>query len=681
MKKIFGIFKSYKTSFIISGIYGLCVAAATVIFYPLIPLILNYPKGTYNNQFQWELEKANYTQQFLLSSLLIFLLVSIWITIKLLKFRNWDKIDSDSNEQHNRRLREIRKECINLPNLFFMAQSITPCLVLILSIPLTTRQISTVTLKLAIIFFAFGTFVSTVNYILTKKIFTKILLNTYSENNKNEGSRVSIKWKIFIQLVPIFIVALLFTSLIGYSRITNERGSLIYKIYKERLEDAFNNSGNISSEDEVKRALSLIITENKNDTRFYSNQNSGFYNENSEEIHLSSFFIKYMKEFAIKGDGHVFDYYGADSEGVVSEITVDGQKWIIGIRYNVGEIKTLIFFIVSFVILFILNCIVIIYIARDLSDDISRVAQNLSEISESAEVDLDSKLPITSNDEIGDLVIAFNKIQKLEKDSINAIKENQEIILEQERLASLGQLIGGIAHNLKTPIMSLAGGIEALKDLSLEYRDSIGDNSVTDQDHMEIVSEMINWLDKMKPYCAYMSDVISAVKGQAVQMSASTSDKFTVDELIKRVNLLMKHELNKYHCVMNIDARLDVYTELKGEVNNLVQVFDNIIINAIHSYEGNSGNIDLRILRVGDNVEFLFRDYGKGIPKAVADKLFKEMVTTKGKKGTGLGMYMSYSTIKGRFGGNMSFTSHEGEGTSFYITIPCITYAAREVVE
>ena len=75
-----------------------------------------------------------------------------------------------------------------------------------------------------------------------------------------------------------------------------------------------------------------------------------------------------------------------------------------------------------------------------------------------------------------------------------------------------------------------------------EYSDSIGDRSVNEQDHMEIAGEMLTWLDKMKPYCAYMSDVISAVKGQAVQMAYGMV-MFTVDEAVKRVELLLKHEL------------------------------------------------------------------------------------------------------------------------------------------
>ena len=58
--------------------------------------------------------------------------------------------------------------------------------------------------------------------------------------------------------------------------------------------------------------------------------------------------------------------------------------------------------------------------------------------------------------------------------------------------------------------------------------------------------------------------------------------------------------------------------------------------------------------------------------KEVQNKLFKEMITTKGKNGTGLGLYMSYSTIKGKFNGNITFESKEGVGTTFTITIPII---------
>jgi len=83
------------------------------------------------------------------------------------------------------------------------------------------------------------------------------------------------------------------------------------------------------------------------------------------------------------------------------------------------------------------------------------------------------------------------------------------------------------------------------------------------------------------------------------------------------------------------------------------------------------GEIVLKVVREDNNTLVLsIRDFGKGIEDKIKDRLFKEMITTKGKHGTGLGLYMSYSTIKGVFRGNMWFESSEETGTSFYIQLP-----------
>jgi signal transduction histidine kinase len=285
-------------------------------------------------------------------------------------------------------------------------------------------------------------------------------------------------------------------------------------------------------------------------------------------------------------------------------------------------------------------------------------------------------IPIYSDKKYLGSILLFKDVTEYKR-HIEIIKRNQEILLEQERMASLGHMIGGIAHNLKTPIMSLSGGIEAMHDLVTEYRESITDPQVTTEDHIEIAKEMEEWLVKMKPYCRYMSDVISAVKGQAVQMTDSSTDKFTVEELLKRIEVLMHHELKISHCNLNIQSSVYPNTEIKGELNNLVQIFDNIISNSIQSYEGRPGEVELLVSKNDEGINFVFRDFGKGIPDDIQPRLFKEMVTTKGKDGTGLGLYMSSSTIKGRFGGNMWFSSKEGEGTSFYITIPSLTSQIR----
>lgn len=258
----------------------------------------------------------------------------------------------------------------------------------------------------------------------------------------------------------------------------------------------------------------------------------------------------------------------------------------------------------------------------------------------------------------------------LANETIKSITENQELLIEKERLASLGQLIGGIAHNLKTPIMSISGAVEALDDLSKEYDESIEDKKVTPVDHHEMAKEMKEWVGKIKPYLSYMSEIITAVKDQAVNMNSSTNTRFSINELTKRVEILMKHELKYGYCKLNMKIDVNKETELSGEINNLVQVLNNLITNAIHSYDEKGGDIDIDISKQDNNIKIVIKDYGKGINKEVQDKLFKQMITTKGKNGTGLGLYMSHSTIKGKFKGNMWFESEEGKGTTFYIMIP-----------
>ena len=274
------------------------------------------------------------------------------------------------------------------------------------------------------------------------------------------------------------------------------------------------------------------------------------------------------------------------------------------------------------------------------------------------------------NTYLGTLIL-FKDITQHTMD-MKTIKDNQDMLIEKERLASLGQMIGGIAHNLKTPIMSIAGAAEGLSDLIKEYDSSIEDPEVTVQDHHEIASDMNVWIEKIRTHLSYMSDVITAIKGQAVNFSDQTSTSFTVKELMNYVDILMKHELKNALINLKAQADIDSSTEVKGNINSLVQVINNIISNAIQAYQSRgetNKDIDFRIYKEGSNIIFKIQDYAGGLPQNVQEKLFKEMITTKGKNGTGLGLFMSYSNIKAHFSGNLRYET-SSEGTSFFIEIP-----------
>ena len=313
---------------------------------------------------------------------------------------------------------------------------------------------------------------------------------------------------------------------------------------------------------------------------------------------------------------------------------------------------------------------------------------------------------IMSNGQSLGTLLLFKDITQHIEDMEN-LKDSQSILMEKERLATLGQMIGGVAHNLKTPIMSIAGATEGLDDLVNEYEKSVGDPDVTVDDHHAIASDMRNWISKIRSYDNYMSDIITAVKGQAVNMNEDQNDSFTIEELISRINILMKHELKEALVTINEQIEVDKHTKIYGNVNSLVQVVNNLISNAIQSYgpadttmqvsrvtgssfiKGDGADlgsgkkigqritdvsttrsIDLVIAKKSGNIIISVIDHGCGMSKEIQNKLFKEMITTKGHNGSGLGLFMSYSTIKGNFQGDMNFTSELGKGTQFNVILP-----------
>ncbi len=278
--------------------------------------------------------------------------------------------------------------------------------------------------------------------------------------------------------------------------------------------------------------------------------------------------------------------------------------------------------------------------------------------------------PLEVNGQIYGFVMMFKDITQL-RNSMKRLQDSQERMMEQERFAFLGQMIGGLAHNLKTPIMSISGCISAATALVEECEESLDDANVSKEDYQEIYEEMRDWFSKVKESTSYMSDIITAIKGQAANISTDENTTFTIDEMIKRSMLLMRHELLNSGCklTLNYDRKTDI--TLHGDINNLVQVLGNLLNNAIYAQkQKGGGEIEIEICTDKENLKILVKDRGTGISPNVADKLFKSMVTNKGTMGTGLGLYISNAVIRGKFSGEMWGENREGGGSIFGIAIP-----------
>ena len=663
-------------------VYNIVCIVVSLLFYffKLVPNLLCYPPNSIDNDFQVIINGLTYTQQYVmivLSSIVfenIILIYSLKKTNKLrLKLINCPK--SDSSKAYY----ELSKSILKIPKLIYVIQVIVPIIMIAITFSLLKGDLF-ITLKVCLLFFSMLTLIASIAYIFSKKTFQNILVDIFYElsdyteidsNFNNYVKRSSVKNTIFIVTVPMFIVTAILIALSGYASVINETGDLTYIFYNQQLNTLSIPDTSENPTNDLMNILSEINYRKDLDTYFIISPDNQIITSNNEE--LSEFFTIYLEQLSPTQPekNRIYDFYGDDSQGVFRKVNINGQDWTIGVRYNLVSTDILIDILTMIVILFITNIVLLRYFANYLMGELKRISNALLNIAKENDIDSNKKLPVVSNDELGDLVNAFNEIQELTQNNIDQIHKNQNMLMERERLASLGQLIGGIAHNLKTPIMSISGASEGLTDLIKEYDASIGDPEVTYKDHHAIAKDMYDWVSKIKSYSEYMSDVITAVKGQAVTLSENETTSFDINELVKRVNILMKHELKNALITLNVQLNVDKETTLNGDITSLVQVINNMISNSIQSYNGEPNkSIDLIIDKKGNNIIISIKDYGSGLPDAVKEKLFKEMITTKGKNGTGLGLFMSYSTIKAHFNGNITFDTEKGKGTTFHIILP-----------
>lgn len=653
--------------------FGLVVIAdfiAVMISYLIMPLAQNFPPYTENFAFQDAVQPLTHIQQYTIA-LIIGVCLHMFsfklLTKNIYKYMNkYYRKEKISYEE----IKKVRAECINIPYKFFAFQIILFFTVgLFFNFVMLANALSII--RFTLIILSIASLLAILLLIVTQKYLTQVLLTTYNvctKYEKHTGFRITNSKNIIIQITPIFLVILIVLSLIGYSKAVTQEGFASANYYRAYI-DTKNIQPSDVTTDNLKEILDTIPLKNNWDYYFIITPDDKEIYTSKQDGEISSFVLAYRDFFSEKTNGIWYEKFGVDEQLCSTKLTdINGDTWYIGYKYQTVDTNLLVYYSIIILFVTLVFSYIVYYLTKNLSKDLITISTSLKDILTTG---TGKQLPITSNNEYGDLSYYYNKIQELNSKNIEEIKNNQEILMEKERLATLGQMVGGIAHNLKTPIMSISGASEGLKDLITEYYKSIGDSDVTISDHHDIAKDMRDWVDKIDGYTSYMSDIITAVKGQAVTLSNQEVVSFTISELVKRVQILMKHELKHSLIDMDIHMNVDENMTLNGDVNSLVQVLNNLISNAIQAYEGTENQkIDLDLNMDGNNLVISVTDYGKGIPEDVQKKLFKEMVTTKGKNGTGLGLFMSYSNIRAHFNGNMRFESEVGKGTTFEIILP-----------
>lgn len=262
--------------------------------------------------------------------------------------------------------------------------------------------------------------------------------------------------------------------------------------------------------------------------------------------------------------------------------------------------------------------------------------------------------PINARDNKKDYIatlLVFKDVTQHKLD-IKEIEEKQDIIVKQQQLVSIGELAGGVAHDINTPISAIKTGIVMLNTINPERSEA----------EKEIIGRMDNCATKI-------INIVNSMRNQIRNLGGTTKVKFKVSSVLNDIKVITYHEVNKNHSEVNIDIKDDV--EIMGDPTKLGQVITNLIVNAAQAYDEKGGKINIIVSKNVEKYALVnIIDYAGGIDESIAPYVFKNILTTKGIVGTGLGLYLAYSIIKGEFNGEIDFNTKKGEGTTFSIKIP-----------
>ena len=656
--------KKYKIQLKILIPIFICTGVLCSLVYYLFPLLTNF-------KTQQELIINDFSTQVRLSPIYM-MFTSIITTFVFTRFlKQYDKLISPGEKKYSvEEINLIKNKLFVTPDKICAVNAMLSIVLIMLVYVCKTRQLSIVTLKLFISILPIIILYTIISNLFITSIYKQMIIKLPGTDSKHI-EKTTLKKKLTYTSLSLILSSLILISIWNYQYLAIEKADALYTTYNTELTYFSDNNTFISISDIISKANQNISLVGTSDYIFIKTSDNLYLNAQNKPIKMTSFFDKHFNEYLSDNEGRVYEEYGLDYQAAIKTIYIDNAPYIIGVYYQTINPSIIIYFLIAIVVLLIISYFILSLLSKTITNDLILITNKFNAISDSKNIIKNDKLAITSNDEIGDLINAYNRVQSLATTNIKQIAISKETLTEQERLASLGQMIGGISHNLKTPIFSIAGGIEGLNDLISELDQSIDNPNVNDQDMHDIAKDMREWTAKIKDYTSYMSDIITAVKGQAVNFSNDQIDYFTTSQLFKLVDLLMKHELKDALIDLVVDNNVDESYYIKGSINGIVQVINNIISNAIQAYDGKTNQSIVMKADLDNNMLLIsIQDFGPGISKEVQNKIFKEMITTKGKNGTGLGLFMSYSNIKAHYHGNLFYKTELGKGTTFYIELP-----------
>jgi two-component system, NtrC family, sensor kinase len=420
---------------------------------------------------------------------------------------------------------------------------------------------------------------------------------------------------------------------------------------------------------------------------------------------------------AILHQEHKYFYELKGSSKIAGFAPIDDPSfgWIVGVEIDKSDIfrpiKVLSYWLLGVTALLAALVILFTYlIAEGITGPLKILIRSVSII---AQGNFKERVPIRSSDEVGILASKFNEmagalsvrdmqLMELNRDLESMVRDRtielenshealkrayldlqsaQEQLVQTEKMASLGQLVAGIAHEIKNPLNFIYGNTGFLADYTkklqilVESFEKLSSISAEDREEMQKQKEGMHYAfikDDLKILIDNFTEGARRINTIVTDLRAfSRMDTDTISEVDLHASLEMSLNLlrNQYKNRVEIHKEYGDIPRIHGYLGKLNQVFMNLLSNAFHAVQG-KGDVWIRTRRSDGAVEVEIEDNGVGIPKEHLKRIFEPFFTTKPVgQGTGLGLSISYGIIE-QHQGRIHVTSTPQKGSSFVVSLP-----------
>jgi signal transduction histidine kinase len=265
------------------------------------------------------------------------------------------------------------------------------------------------------------------------------------------------------------------------------------------------------------------------------------------------------------------------------------------------------------------------------------------------------------------------------EEALDRLQETQENLIQAEKLASLGVLVAGVAHEINTPVGTALASASFLAKRTQEVEGDFRDAKLKRSDLERYIAAAGEASALILSNCQRAAELIRGFKQVAVDQTSAGQRRFGLAAYIAEVLVSLGPRLKQVPHRVEVDCPEDLV--LEGIPGAVSQVLTNLIMNSLmHGYApGQVGTLSIRVDRLdGGLLRLAYHDDGRGIPAADLPRIFDPFFTTRrGNGGSGLGLHVVYNTVVGTLKGQITVESTPGQGTLFTLIFPASIPAAE----